>query len=169
MAIGAFIGSRLMGALTLGVGPLNAHSLVEGATLDDCLTLTRFWLSDELPRNSESRYIGIVLRSLKRHTGLKFLSATPTRPRVTWGPSTRLPAGPIPASPKRCPCMTWAMQSPTLPKPEPRLRHPLPGAFLQARRPGETGAPAGQAPVYLFLGSNLAGAALRVCPSLFQG
>lgn len=64
---------RLLGALTLGVGPLNAYALVEGAAPDDCLTLTRLWLSDELPRNSESRFLGIVLRSLKRHTPLKFI------------------------------------------------------------------------------------------------
>jgi hypothetical protein len=73
LSFGVFTGSRLMGALTLGVGPLNAYSLVEGAIPDDCLTLTSLWLSDELPKNSESRFIGVVLRSLKRHTNLKFL------------------------------------------------------------------------------------------------
>jgi hypothetical protein len=59
--------------MTLGVGPLNAYSLVDGASPDDCLTLTRLWLSDELPKNSESRFIGVVLRSLRKHTNLKFL------------------------------------------------------------------------------------------------
>src|SRR5918996_3268200 len=73
LAFGAFAGARVMGAMTLGVGPLNAYSLVEGATPDDCLTLTRLWLSDELPRNSESRFIAVVLRSLRRNTYLKFL------------------------------------------------------------------------------------------------
>lgn len=37
------------------------------------LTLTRLWLSDDLPRNSESRVIGIVARLLKKHTSLLFL------------------------------------------------------------------------------------------------
>lgn len=73
LALGVLLGSRLLGALTLGVGPYNAHSLVEGAAPNDCLTLTRLWLSDELPKNSESRVLGIVLRSLRRHTGVKFL------------------------------------------------------------------------------------------------
>jgi hypothetical protein len=73
LAFGVFLGGGLMGALTLGIGPLNAYSLVEGATPDDCLTLTRLWLSDSLPQNSESRCLGVVLRSLKRHTSLKFL------------------------------------------------------------------------------------------------
>jgi hypothetical protein len=75
LAFGAFLGPRLMGDLTLGVGPINAHLLLDDATPDDCLTLTRLWLSDELPKNSESRFIGVVLRSLRKHTDLKFLLA----------------------------------------------------------------------------------------------
>ena len=63
----------MLGALTLGVGPYNAASLVDGATSDDCLTLTRLWLSDELPPNSESRVIGMVLRSLRKHTSIRFV------------------------------------------------------------------------------------------------
>ena len=73
LAFGAFVGDRLLGAMTLGVGPFNAPSLVAGATSDDCLTLTRLWLSDDLPPNSESRCIGIVLRSLRRHTSVGFV------------------------------------------------------------------------------------------------
>ena len=73
LAFGAFVGASLLGALTLGAGPANAYALVSGANPDDCLTLSRLWLSDELPRNSESRFIGIVLRPLRKNTGLKFL------------------------------------------------------------------------------------------------
>jgi hypothetical protein len=73
LAFGVFIDSSLRGALTFGVGPTNAYSLVKDAKPDDCLTLTRLWLSDALPRDSESRVLGIVLRSLKRHTSIKFL------------------------------------------------------------------------------------------------
>jgi hypothetical protein len=73
LAFGVFLGGGLLGALTLGVGPLNAFSLVEGARPEDCLVLTRLWLSDELPTNSESRVLGVVLRSLRRHTKVKFL------------------------------------------------------------------------------------------------
>jgi hypothetical protein len=62
-----------MGCLTLGVGPLNTYALVEGASSDHCLVLTRLWLSEYLPKNSESRCIGVVLRSLKRNTSLKFV------------------------------------------------------------------------------------------------
>ncbi len=73
LAFGVFACPRLLGALTLGVGPKNVYRLVEGATPDDCATLTRLWLSDDLPANSESRVLGVTLRALKRHTGLRFL------------------------------------------------------------------------------------------------
>ncbi len=62
-----------MGALSLGAGPFNAHSLVGAAKPDDCLALTRLWLADELPPNSESRVLGLVIRALRRDTSLKFL------------------------------------------------------------------------------------------------
>ena len=73
LTFGVFLDNRLMGAVTLGAGPAYAHSLVEGASRRDCLTLTRLWLSDELPANSESRTISIVIRLLRKHTDLKFL------------------------------------------------------------------------------------------------
>ena len=84
LAFGVFLGARLLGALTLGVGPKKAHSLVEGACPDDCLTLTRLWLSDLLPSNSESRILGVVLRALRRHINLRFLLsyADPTQGHV---------------------------------------------------------------------------------------
>lgn len=84
LAFGASLGSRLLGALTLGAGPANAYSLATGAAPDDCLALTRLWLSDELPPNSESRFIGIVLRYLRKNTDLKFLVsyADPTQGHV---------------------------------------------------------------------------------------
>lgn len=73
LAFGVFGGSRLMGALTLGAGPANAYRLVDGAVADDCLTLSRFWLSDELPANSESRTIGIILRTMRKYSRIGFL------------------------------------------------------------------------------------------------
>lgn len=72
-AFGVFVGARLLGALTLGVGPKNGHRLVAGAVPADAVTLTRLWLADRLPPNSESRVLGIVLRDLRRHTSLRFV------------------------------------------------------------------------------------------------
>ena len=73
LAFGIFSGDRLMGAVTLGVGPFNAHRLVSGATHGDCICLTRLWLDDGLPKNSESRVLAVILRSLGRDTSVKFV------------------------------------------------------------------------------------------------
>ncbi len=84
LAFGVFLDSRLMGALTIGCGPSQAHRLVDGASRDECAVLTRLWLDDELPANSESRVIGVVLRALRRSTSLAFLLsyADPTQGHV---------------------------------------------------------------------------------------
>ena len=73
LAFGVFSGDRLMGAVTLGVGPFNGHRLVSGATRGDCICLTRLWLDDGLPKNSESRVLAVILRSLARDTSVKFV------------------------------------------------------------------------------------------------
>jgi len=73
LAFGVFRENSLLGAMTFGAGPFNAHALIEGAHPDDCLTLSRLWLSDELPANSESRSLGVALRAIRKHTAIKFL------------------------------------------------------------------------------------------------
>ncbi len=73
LCFGVFAKENLYGALSLGVGPKNAHMMVDGANPTDCLTLTRLWLEDILPRNSESRVIGLVIHALRQHTKIKFL------------------------------------------------------------------------------------------------
>jgi hypothetical protein len=75
MSFGVILNGRLLGALTFGVGPYLGYKLVNEASSDDVVTLTRLWLSDELPRNSESKVLGIALRSIKKETNLKFVLA----------------------------------------------------------------------------------------------
>jgi hypothetical protein len=75
LSFGVFFENSLLGALTLGAGPFQGYSLVWGAQRNDCITLTRFWLSELLPSNAESHTLGILLRSLRRYTSLKFLLA----------------------------------------------------------------------------------------------
>jgi hypothetical protein len=75
LTFGVLLHNRLLGVVTLGAGPFLSHQLVAEAKPDDCITLTRLWLSDELPNNSESRVLGIVLRALRRDTQLKFVLA----------------------------------------------------------------------------------------------
>jgi hypothetical protein len=75
LSFGIYLDARLRGALTFGVGPYLGYKLVKDASPDDVVTLTRLWLSDGLPKNSESHIIGIVLRSLRKDTSLKFVLA----------------------------------------------------------------------------------------------
>jgi hypothetical protein len=75
LSFGVILSGRLLGALTLGVGPYLGYKLVDESSPGDVVTLTRLWLSDELPRNSESRVLGILLRSLRKETALKFVLA----------------------------------------------------------------------------------------------
>lgn len=75
ICFGLFLHSQLEGAVALGAGPLNGHRVVEAASTDDYLCLTRLWLSDRLPRNSESRVLGVVARLLRKNTRVKFLIA----------------------------------------------------------------------------------------------
>lgn len=71
--LGVFRGPRLWGVVILGAGPSNAHRLVRDATMTDCTALTRLWLCDDLPHNSESYVLGVVIRYLKKYTTLKFV------------------------------------------------------------------------------------------------
>jgi hypothetical protein len=84
LCFGAFSDNKLLGAITFGAGPANAFRLVEGVSLENCLTLTRLWLSEELPSNSESKVISISIRYIKKFTKLKFLVtyADPTQGHV---------------------------------------------------------------------------------------
>jgi hypothetical protein len=84
LAFGVFTNNHLHGAMSLGAGPANAYSLVYRAQPEDCLVLTRLWLADVLPSNSESKVIAVILRSLKQNTTVKFLVsyADPTQGHV---------------------------------------------------------------------------------------
>ena len=73
LAFGVFAANQLLGSLILGAGSPNGYRIVRDAGRDDCLTLSRLWLSDELPRNSESKAIGEVVRALRQSTTVKFL------------------------------------------------------------------------------------------------
>ncbi len=63
---GVYLKDRLVGAVVFTPGARNAHQLLQAGHQGDVLTLARLWLSDELPANSESRVIGICLRTLRR-------------------------------------------------------------------------------------------------------
>ena len=75
LCFGVFVREELLGVCTLGAGSINGFRLVDGATRADVWTLSRLWLDDRLPRNCESRVLGVVLRTLRRYTQVKAVLA----------------------------------------------------------------------------------------------
>ena len=55
---------ELVGGVVFTAGARHAHHLLQGAAPQHVVTLARLWLADELPANSESRVLGVVLRYL---------------------------------------------------------------------------------------------------------
>ena len=73
---GAFAGQHLLGVCVLTVGPFNAHRFFRNARPKEVLCLARFWLDDRCGRNSESRVLSVICRSLRRwQSGIKALVA----------------------------------------------------------------------------------------------
>jgi len=66
---GAFLGGRLEGVMSFGSPMIkkNAHKMVEGTTWNGMLELNRMAFSDALPKNSESRALGVAFRLIKKH------------------------------------------------------------------------------------------------------
>jgi hypothetical protein len=65
--LGIFAGEMLLGVAVLGAGPANAYRLFSGASREEVICLTRLWLDDRLGRNSESRVLGVMIRSLRKN------------------------------------------------------------------------------------------------------
>lgn len=70
---GVFLEGVLLGGVVFTSGARNGHRLLTAARPQDVVTLARVWLSDDLPANSESRVLGVVLRDLRRTTTWKLL------------------------------------------------------------------------------------------------
>lgn len=70
---GVFLGRELVGAVVFTSGARLGHRLLAAAAPADVTTLARLWLSDTLPTNSESRVLGIVLRTLRRAAAVKLV------------------------------------------------------------------------------------------------
>ncbi len=73
LCFGVYRDGELSGAVVFTSGARHAHRLLSAAKPNEVATLARLWLRDDLPRNSESRVIGIVLRHLKRFTDWKLV------------------------------------------------------------------------------------------------
>jgi len=70
---GVFLDGRLLGGVVFTSGARHGHRLLTATKPQDVATLARLWLGDEVPTNSESRVLGIVLRDLRRTTDWKLL------------------------------------------------------------------------------------------------
>ncbi len=70
---GVYLDGALRGGVVFTSGARHGHRLLAAADPRSVATLARLWLSDDLPANSESRVLGIVLRDLRRTTDWKLL------------------------------------------------------------------------------------------------
>ncbi len=70
---GVYLDDVLLGAAVFTSGARQSHRLLAAACPQDVSVLARLWLSDALPPNSESRVLGIVLRTLQRETTWKLI------------------------------------------------------------------------------------------------
>jgi hypothetical protein len=66
--LGVFLGTRLEGAMQFGpsLDRRKLKGLVEGTSWNGFLELNRLAFSDNLPRNSESRALGVAMRLIRR-------------------------------------------------------------------------------------------------------
>lgn len=67
--LGAFLDGRLEGAMQFGpsMDKRKVQGLVSGTAWNGFLELNRMAFSDRLPRNSESRALGVALRMIRKH------------------------------------------------------------------------------------------------------
>jgi hypothetical protein len=69
-AYGAYFDGYLIGACTIGKPA--SHTLIEGVSgkqnAKRVFELNRLWLSDDAPKNSESRFLGWILRTIPKGT-----------------------------------------------------------------------------------------------------
>jgi hypothetical protein len=67
--LGVFLGDRLEGAMQFGpsLDKRKIQGLVQGTDWNNFIELNRMAFSDALPRNSESRALGVAFRMIKKH------------------------------------------------------------------------------------------------------
>jgi hypothetical protein len=73
--LGVWVGGERLGVLQLGyaLNPRRVEHIVANTAIDEYLELNRMWLSDQAPRNSESRALAYTVRWLRR-----------ALPRIRW-------------------------------------------------------------------------------------
>jgi len=72
-SFGVHSDGELVGAVVVTAGARHAHRLLVGANPGSVATVARVWLADEVPKNAESRVLGVVARLLRRSSGIRAL------------------------------------------------------------------------------------------------
>lgn len=71
---GVYADSDLVGGVVLTMGARHGHRVLVGSNCKDVITLARLYLVDEMPKNAESRVLGVVTRELRRRNIRALLS-----------------------------------------------------------------------------------------------
>jgi hypothetical protein len=70
---GVFLDDELVGGAVFTMGARHGHRMLAGSKSGDVVTLARLYLIDEIPKNAESRVLGIVTREIRRRRGVRAL------------------------------------------------------------------------------------------------
>ncbi len=73
LCLGVYWNDVLVGAVVFTSGPRHGYRLLSACKPQDVAVLARLWLSDDLPKNSESRVIGYCLRWIRKHRPWKLI------------------------------------------------------------------------------------------------
>lgn len=76
--LGVFQGEEMQGVLQFGfaMNPASYSSICEGTEKYEYLELNRMWLSDDMPRNSESRAISCAIKYIRQaHPKIKWIQS----------------------------------------------------------------------------------------------
>ncbi len=66
-SLGAFVDDRCYGCIVFAIGSRFIHTVIEDGQPNDVWELARLWLSDKLPKNSESRLLRIAIKLVSQY------------------------------------------------------------------------------------------------------
>lgn len=67
LCLGCFVGGRCLGTVVYSIGSRFIFTVIEDGKFGDVWELSRLWLSDELPKNSESRVLSVAMKMVRKH------------------------------------------------------------------------------------------------------
>lgn len=93
--LGLFDGDALLGVAVYGfpVGRQTVKSITPDLKNDEVLELTRFWVVDGTPKNTESYFLGKTFDWLRKNTKIKVLISYSDQCIITWASFIKQPIG----------------------------------------------------------------------------